>query len=377
MESIQQELLKKLSNESSINEIQSYIKEVMQIRGFNKEKSSDKILLLVEEVGELAKAIRKNESNLGIDKTKEYNYSSIESEIADVFIVLLSICDILNINLFKAFLDKEEENIKRIIEMSKKTEFIIRLDSLEAAIKINKIAETENIIINYTIIVDSGLHRFGVSLKNLLAFAEEMKKLKHLKLEGLSSHPGHVYSSTCEADIHQYVLDECETLRKAKELLEKEGYHLKYITSGSTPTFEEAVKDSNINVYHPGNYVFLDSIQLSINKAKIKDCALTVLATIISHPSENLFICDAGAKCLGLDQGAHGNSSIIGYGTVINHPEIIVSSLSEEVGKLKIEGQTNLKVGDKIEIIPNHSCCLLYTSPSPRDGLLSPMPSSA
>ena len=114
MESIQQELLKKLSNESSINEIQSYIKEVMQIRGFTKEKSSDKILLLVEEVGELAKAIRKNENNLGIDKTKEYNYSSIESEIADVFIVLLSICDILNIDLLKAFLDKEEENIQRI-----------------------------------------------------------------------------------------------------------------------------------------------------------------------------------------------------------------------------------------------------------------------
>lgn len=119
MESIQQELLKKLSNESSINEIQSYIKEVMQIRGFNKEKPSDKILLLVEEVGELAKAIRKNENNLGIDKTKEYNYSSIESEIADVFIVLLSICDILNIDLLKAFLNKEEENIKRIWSVKK------------------------------------------------------------------------------------------------------------------------------------------------------------------------------------------------------------------------------------------------------------------
>ena len=119
MESIQQELLKKLTDKSSINEIQSYIKEVMQIRGFNKEKSSDKILLLVEEVRELAKAIRKNENNLGIDKTKEYNYSSIESEIADVFIVLLSICDILNIDLFKAFLDKEEENIKRIWSVNK------------------------------------------------------------------------------------------------------------------------------------------------------------------------------------------------------------------------------------------------------------------
>ena len=119
MESIQQELLKKLTDKSSINEIQSYIKEVMQIRGFNKEKSSDKILLLVEEVGELAKAIRKNENNLGIDKTKEYNYSSIESEIADVFIVLLSICDILNVDLLKAFLNKEEENIKRTWSVNK------------------------------------------------------------------------------------------------------------------------------------------------------------------------------------------------------------------------------------------------------------------
>ena len=119
MESIQQELLKKLSNQSSISEIQSYIKKVMEVRGFNKEKSSDKILLLVEEVGELAKAIRRNESKLGIDKTKEYNYSSVESEIADVFIVLLSICDILNIDLLKAFLNKEEENIKRIWSVNK------------------------------------------------------------------------------------------------------------------------------------------------------------------------------------------------------------------------------------------------------------------
>ena len=119
MVNIQQELLKKLSDKSSINEIQSYIKKVMEVRGFNKEKSSDKILLLVEEVGELAKAIRKNERKLGIDKTKEYNYSSIESEIADVFIVLLSICDILNIDLLKVFLDKEEENIKRIWSVNK------------------------------------------------------------------------------------------------------------------------------------------------------------------------------------------------------------------------------------------------------------------
>lgn len=258
------------------------------------------------------------------------------------------------------------ENINRVIELSKKSDFIIRLDNIQGAKMINERASKENVIVSYTIIVDSGLHRFGVSLENLVNFANELSKLKKLKLRGISSHPGHVYAATCKEEIKKYVIDECETLEKAKELMTKAGYELEYITSGSTPTFSESVKDKNINVLHPGNYIFLDSIQLSIEKAKINDCALTVYATIISHPSEDLLICDAGAKCLGLDQGAHGNSSIVGYGTVINHPEIVVASLSEEVGKLHINGKTTLKVGDKIEIIPNHSCstanlCSFYT----------------
>ena len=106
-------------------------------------------------------------------------------------------------------------------------------------------------------------------------------------------------------------------------------------------------------MYHPGNYVFNDAIQISNGTASEEECALTVLATVISHPSPGHFVCDAGAKCLGLDQGAHGNSSLKGHGRVIGHPELTVSHLSEEVGQL--EG-TNLKIGDRIRIIPNHSC---------------------
>ena len=92
-----------------------------------------------------------------------------------------------------------------------------------------------------------------------MTFAEELKKLKNLKLRGISSHPGHVYSSTCEADIHKYVLDECETLKEAEEILEKEGYYLEYITSGSIPTFTEAVKDLNLNLSRLTPYEYIVS----------------------------------------------------------------------------------------------------------------------
>lgn len=259
-----------------------------------------------------------------------------------------------------------KESIERVIELTKKSDFIIRIDNLEAAKMINDMAVAADTVVSYTIIVDSGLHRFGLPVNKIVEFADKLKTMKGLKLRGISTHPGHVYSATCENEVHKYVIDECKTLDTAKKYMNDAGYELEYITSGSTPTFSEAVKDKNINVLHPGNYVFLDSIQLSIKKAEINDCALTVYATIISHPKEDLFICDAGAKCLGLDQGAHGNNSIVGFGTVIGHPEVIVASLSEEVGKLHIHGETNLKVGDKIEIIPNHSCstanlCSYYT----------------
>ena len=55
------------------------------------------MLLLTEEIGELAKAIRKDKTSMSIDKSKINNYDTIESEVADVFIVLCSICNKLNI----------------------------------------------------------------------------------------------------------------------------------------------------------------------------------------------------------------------------------------------------------------------------------------
>lgn len=253
-------------------------------------------------------------------------------------------CKIRLKKIMYAYPVASKESIERVIELTKKSDFIIRLDNLEAAKMINDMAVAADTVVSYTIIADSGLHRFGLPVNKIVEFADKLKTMKGLKLRGISTHPGHVYSATCENEIHKYVIDECKTLDTAKKYMNDAGYELEYITSGSTPTFSEAVKDKNINVLHPGNYVFLDSIQLSIKKAEINDCALTVYATIISHPKEDLFICDAGTKCLGLDQGAHGNNSIVGFGTVIGHPEVIVASLSEEVGKLHIHGEDRKSV---------------------------------
>lgn len=109
----QRELFENLKQSSTLSDIQTYIKKVLQLRGFEGQTAKDKILLLVEEVGELAKAVRKNSSGASVDLQKIKNYDSVESEIADVLIVLISVANILNIDVFKSLKEKEQININR------------------------------------------------------------------------------------------------------------------------------------------------------------------------------------------------------------------------------------------------------------------------
>ena len=115
----QNKLYEFLNENNSLNEIQDYIRKIITIRGFSEQRVQDKMLLLLEETGELAKAIRKTLPDASIDNKKKENNTDIEEEIADVFIVLVSICNRLNINLYDAMRKKEEKNIKRQWKVNK------------------------------------------------------------------------------------------------------------------------------------------------------------------------------------------------------------------------------------------------------------------
>jgi len=109
----QKSLLGKLTEGSSMNQIQTYIKTVVELRGFDNQSIQETMLLLLEEVGELAKAIRKTATKMSVDIDKLQNYDTVESEVADVFFVLMAVCNQLDINLFEALKEKEEKNCER------------------------------------------------------------------------------------------------------------------------------------------------------------------------------------------------------------------------------------------------------------------------
>ena len=102
---------KKTNEDTSVRHLQKYINDMIKVRGFEKETPKDIMILLTEEIGELAKEVRKL-SGIKTDANKKDEIGASE-EIADVFIYILSMCKVLNIDLLEAFKNKEKINLKR------------------------------------------------------------------------------------------------------------------------------------------------------------------------------------------------------------------------------------------------------------------------
>ena len=254
-------------------------------------------------------------------------------------------------------------NIKRAIELTKKARIILSFDNMESAKIWNEELSKENITLEYFILINSGLNRLGVKPEAVVNLAKELAQFEKLKLIGISTHPGHVYGVTSAEEVAPISKQEIDVMCEAKRLLVEDGFKIELVATGSTPTFFDVVANEVFDILRPGNYPFYDNIQLSLEICKEEECSLTALGTIISRPNKDLFIVDVGSKCLGLDKGAHGSALITGFGKVKDHDNLNIIGLSEEVGKIQIVGETDLKVGDKIEIIPNHSCsCANMTS---------------
>lgn len=94
----------------SIKQYQELVSQLVIERGFEKETVSEVFTLLVEEIGELAKAIRK-QNGQKVDKNSAVH--SADAEAADVFWLLIDVCNRLGIDLGQAFNDKEVINSKR------------------------------------------------------------------------------------------------------------------------------------------------------------------------------------------------------------------------------------------------------------------------
>lgn len=253
--------------------------------------------------------------------------------------------------------------LERIRDLNRKISIRIGVDNEYQVDQLEEVFKNEDKGIEVLIEIEVGENRSGVitdeQLAKLAAYIEGKSKVI---LKGVFSHEGHAYRAKDREDCARLAREAHERTLRAANIIRDLGIDIDTVSVGSTPSLMNGGVIEGITEIRPGTYIFMDAGQ----GAAIEDygkCAATVLATVISKPTEERVVLDSGAKALTSQNRVGGICGTEGFGLVKNSDNVRLSGVYDEHGLIyNREFRNQINVGDKIEIIPNHICptCNLY-----------------
>jgi D-serine deaminase-like pyridoxal phosphate-dependent protein len=284
-------------------------------------------------------------------------------------------------------------NAQRVIALLGQTRLSFVVDHPDVARGWSDAMSRAGRTVDVLVKVDVGFHRCGIDPDPPMALSiiAAVAALPGLNLKGLLSHAGHAYHASSEDELQSIAQTEARTLQSLAALARQQGVQIDELSAGATPTARFSLQQDWLTEYRAGNYVYFDRTQVGLGAASLSDCALTVLATVVSKPSADRIILDCGSKTMAAD-AARGFSPLPGYGAVLRDLPItdtsrsddglMVERLSEEHATVRVlSGTTALEPGHRVRIIPNHSCVVSNLVDeawlTDRDQVLGPMPIAA
>ncbi len=249
-------------------------------------------------------------------------------------------------------------NADRVIPLLDRTQLSFIVDHPAVATQWSEAMTRAGKEVDVLVKVDVGFHRCGINpaAASAVEMIQGVAALPGLRLKGLLSHAGHAYHAHSEVEMKGMAEAEARTMNELAERCRKAGVTIDEISAGATPPARYSIQQRGFTEYRPGNYAYFDRTQVALGAATLDDCALAVMATVVSKPSADRIILDSGSKALTND-AARGFAAAPGFGHVVGHPNLLIERLSEEHATVKgTDGETRLEPGDRVRIIPNHSC---------------------
>ena len=212
--------------------------------------------------------------------------------------------------------------------------------------------------------IEVGENRSGViEEKDFYTLLDTFKRCPHVHLKGLFSHDGNCYSAENVEACTQIAIGAQERTLHFAKLAADYGFPCEVISYGSTPTFMNQVPIlPGITELRPGTYALMDASQGNAIRS-LDRCAASVLATVISRPTAERVILDVGAKGMTMQSRTAGICATPGKGTLPDYPGVYIDHMYDEHAIIyNASFRKQVKVGDKVRIIPVHICpvCNLY-----------------
>ena len=251
-----------------------------------------------------------------------------------------------------------DPKIGHLLMLPRNVRLSVALDSPAALLPLGLLARDHEREVRVFVEVDVGMRRVGVQdPAEAVGLAERIEEFPTLTFGGVLFYPGHIRESPDEQGPKLRRLE--DDLGAIINALDDAGLRPPVVSGGSTPAGYRMHEVAGITEIRPGTYVYNDRATAEIGACHWDDCALTVLATVVSTAVPGQAVIDAGSKALGREPLPDGVER--GFGALLDRPEVTVARMSEEHGILDLS-RTSWRpvVGDRVRVVPNHVCIVVH-----------------
>jgi D-serine deaminase-like pyridoxal phosphate-dependent protein len=267
--------------------------------------------------------------------------------------VMSEVCD----DILLAYPPVGGSKLQRLLALPDDIELTVALDSIEVAEALAHAAGERGRTVGVYVELDVGMHRVGLpAIEDALALVRHVSERPPLVYRGITFYPGHIRTPVGQQG--EEIAQLSSGVRAAIEALDRAGLRPDVVSGGSTPTITTAHEIEGLTEIRPGTYAYNDRITQQTGACGWDDCALTVLATVVSTAVPGQAVIDAGSKALGREPAARPED---GFAVLLDRPEVTVQRLSEEHGILDLRhSDWRPAVGEQVRLVPNHVCFAVH-----------------
>jgi D-serine deaminase-like pyridoxal phosphate-dependent protein len=237
--------------------------------------------------------------------------------------------------------------VARLVELRKIADPIVCFDDLAQAEPISAAMAAAGLKVRAILEVDIGLSRVGVQPgEPMLKLAQAVAKLPGIEFVGVMGYEGHLLLIEDQAEKELRIREALGVLAAQRQVLEQAGLRCEIVSCGGTGSFAYCSTQTGITEIQCGGAIFMDPFYR--NRCQVKDFrySLSVLCTIVSRPTPERAVIDAGRKSMNME---------LHLPVVLGRDDVQVVSLSAEHGTLKLAPSAQgLKIGDRLELVPGY-----------------------
>ena len=197
--------------------------------------------------------------------------------------------------------------------------------------------------------IDVGMGRCGVaSIERAVAMAQQIATAPYLNFMGLQCYHGSAQHYRLPEERQQAIAAVCAKAAATKAAIEGVGIQVERISGAGTGSVMLESHSKLFNEVQAGSYILMDR-DYATNQRDPSDLpfehALFVKTAVLSHPSANRAVVDAGLKASSVDSGMP---------VVWQRTDAKYLKASDEHGVLELTPDSTLKLGDYVMLVPGH-----------------------